>query len=169
MFALNANRLRTSFRAMGLSLVLAAGLMAPSQSQAGVALLNFQAGGIGVFPSGGTSQFFGQVAWTPYIGLGAIGIRGDLGLTFLKNPLSGSRFMVINTEALLSLGMMPGFSIEAGGGLHNWIDNGGTDLALTANAVFSAVIGLDRIYVGYTRLFLGSGANEFRFGVGFDL
>jgi hypothetical protein len=160
------NRIKNSSAACLLAIGLFVG--AAPKAEAGVQLLNFQAGAIGVFPSGGSSQFFGQVAWTPYLGLGTIGIRGDFGLTFLKDGL-GDRFMAINTEALLSLGLLPTFSIEAGGGLHNWVNNGGTAVAISANAVFSTVIGVDRIYVGFSRFFLGDGVNEFRAGLGFDL
>lgn len=137
-----------------------------SRADAGVSLLNFQVGGIGVYPSGGSSQYSVQLAWTPYVGLGPIGLRGDFGVAFLKNVV-GNRFMAVNTEALLSFSLLPAFSVEAGGGLQNWIDNGGTDLSFSANLVFSTLAMLDRIYVGYSRFFLAPGVNQLRFGIGF--
>jgi hypothetical protein len=151
-----------------LSLSLLVGAFSATPAKAGVDLLNFQVGLIGAFPSGGSSQYFAQAAWTPYIGAGMIGVRGDFGVTWLKNGI-GDRFLAVNTEALLSLGFGPGFSLEAGGGLHNWIDNGGSDVAVSANAVFTAVPGIDRVFVGFSRFFLGSGVNEVRAGIGFNL
>lgn len=135
-----------------------------------VTLLNFQANAIGVFQTVNSNSFSGQVAWTPFVNLGIIGFRGDVGVTFLKNGLR-NLFLVSNADALISLTLFPGLSLEGGPGLHTWTDgNGGTNPAATGNIVIRMPGGpIDRIFAGYTRMFLGDGVNEIRAGVGFKL
>lgn len=129
-------------------------------------LFNFQLGAIGVYPSsGGPNSIFGQAAWTPTVDLGIIGVRGELGFTAPKNGL-GDRFVAMNYEALLQLSLAPAIAIEGGGGFHNWMSgNGGTNGALSAGLVLN-LVGIDHVYVTYTRLFLGSGVNEYKAGIG---
>jgi len=133
---------------------------------ASFSIMNFQANGILAVIAGGNS-FSGQIAWTPYIGLGPIGVRGDFGVTLLKNSLD-DRFLVTNYEALACLSLLPALSVEGGLGFHTWHSNGGTNPAMTLNLVLN-LIGIDRVFVGFSRVFMSSGVNEFRAGIGFTL
>lgn len=135
----------------------------------GPSILNFQANAIYVDSTVGGSTLSGQIAWTPYLGLGPIGIRGDIGVTVLRQHQLDELYLATNYEALLSLSFLPGFSVEGGGGFHTWHGHGGTDLALTGNLVFTMVPMVDRIFVGFTRCFIGQGSNQIRAGFGFTL
>ena len=152
---------------LALALIMAAW---QSPAKASLTLLNFQAAGMAVYPSGATSQFFPQVSWTPYLKLESIGVRGEIGITFLKNSApTADRFLAINYEVLASMELIPAFSIEVGGGFHNWVNSAGMGLAGTANLVFWTAAGLDRVFIGYSRFFKGGDVNELRLGVGFAL
>jgi len=132
-------------------------------------IFDFQLGAIGVYPTGGGSSWFGQAAWTPTIDLGVIGLRGEAGFTAPKNAI-GDRFVATNLEVLGQLMILPMISVEAGGGWHNWMGgNGGSAGALSGGVSIALTAGLDHLYVTYTRLFLGSGVNEFKAGLGFNL
>lgn len=141
-----------------------------SPAKASLTLLNFQAAGMAVYPSGGSSQYFPQVSWTPYLKLESIGVRGEIGLTFLKNSAPpADRFLALNYEVLASMELIPAFSVEVGGGFHNWVNSAGMGFAATANLVFWTAAGLDRVFIGYSRFFKGGDVNELRLGVGFAL
>jgi hypothetical protein len=150
-------------------LFLACALTAASASASPVKILNFAFGAIGFFPTGGSNTWFAQAAWTPTVDLGFFGIRGEAGFTAPKNAL-GDRFVATNFELLGQLLMLPKITVEAGGGMHNWMGgNGGTNAALSAGISIGLAAGLDRVYATYSRVFLGSGVNEFKIGLGIDL
>jgi hypothetical protein len=132
-----------------------------------VSILNFQAGAIAVYSASGGPNWSGQIAWTPYFGIGIIGIRGDVGITVLKDIL-GAYFLAANFEGLVSFPLFPMVAIEAGGGYHTWVGQG-AGLAVSAKLVLKIIPGLDRIYIGYSRFTFGTGADEFRGGLGFTL
>lgn len=131
-----------------------------------VSLMNFQLAGIGAW-SGSSNAYFAQVSWTPYFGLGPLGIRGEVGITGLDFGLG--RFLATNFEALLRIPLFPALAIEAGGGMHLWQGQNPLAAAFTANLVMNSPLGLDRFFVGYTRYTGGLGANELRVGVGAEL
>ena len=130
-------------------------------------LFSFQVGGIGAYPvGGGTSHYSGQVAWTPTIHLGAIGIRGEVGAALFKNTV-GDSFLVLNYEGLLQIGLLPNVKVELGGGMQTWTKgNGGTAGVLSAGLTFGMTGTLDRIYATYSRFLLGTDANEIKLGIG---
>jgi hypothetical protein len=129
-------------------------------------LMNFQLSGLGAW-SGSSNAYFAQVSWTPYFGLGPVGIRGEVGITGLD--FGFGRFLATNYEALLHVPFFPAFSIEAGGGVHLWHNQNPLACAFTVNLVMGVPVGLDRVFVGYTRYTGGLGANELRVGVGAEL
>lgn len=130
-------------------------------------LLSFQLGGIAAYPvGGGQNHYSGQLAWTPLIQLGGIGLRGELGATLFKNVL-GSSFLVLNYEALLQLSLLPKIGLELGGGMQTWTKgNGGTAGVLSAGLTVGLLGTLDRIYATYSRFLLGTDANEIKLGIG---
>lgn len=131
-------------------------------------IANFQLNGIAVLPDGGTTKVSGQLSWTPYLGAGGFGVRLDAGVGVLNNT-AGTMFLTMHGEGLLSLPLLPKLSLEAGGGVHNWVDNGGFATAITGNLVLSTIGIGDRVFVGYSRLFMGNGAHLLRAGIGFTL
>jgi hypothetical protein len=140
---------------------------APAHADANpISLANFQIAGIGAWQSA-SNAYFGQVSWTPYFGLGILGIRGEIGLTALD--FGFGRFLVTNYEALLRVPLFPGLALEGGGGLHIWHGQWPAAAAGTLNLVVGSPLGLDRFFVGYTRYTGGLGANELRVGVGCEL
>jgi hypothetical protein len=141
----------------------------------GLTLIGIHLNGIGVFQSGGNSYSL-QASWTPRVGiLESLSVRGDFGLTLLKNSF-GNRFLAANYELLLCVPLYTNWSAEVGGGWATWFANGGTRPILSANGVLGlneegkeANI-LDRIFVGYSHFFLtGNGAHELKAGVGLSL
>jgi hypothetical protein len=152
-----------------LSLLLVVSVLPTDAEAFPIKIFNFQLGAIGVYPSFGSSSWFGQAAWTPSINLGLIGVRGELGFTAPENA-AGNRFVATNIEALGQLTLLPMITIEAGGGVHDWMGgNGGSNAALSGGVAISAAGGIDRIYGTVTHLFLGSGVNEYKIGLGFNL
>lgn len=145
-------------------------LAAPAKADGPISLLSFQANGIMVSSPAKTS-YSGQVAWIPSLGFGGVGLRGELGITMLKNVLNDS-FFVTNYEAFLTIPFIPEvLTIEAGGGLQTWMGgNGGTHPIISGYIVTGVPGGIDRIFFGYSRwLPSGSHANEFKLGIGFSL
>jgi hypothetical protein len=133
-----------------------------------VKILSLQAGGVGVFQSGGGNSFSGTFAWTPIVEVAGFGIRGELGASLLKANF-GDKFLTFNYEAFLRIPIIPFFGLEGGGGFETWRGNGGTNPKFSANLIFK-MIGLERIYVGYSRYFLpGTATNFIRAGIGFLL
>ena len=154
-------------RKLALGLVFVTGLMAaPARAESPLSLANFQIAGIGAF-SGTASSYFGQISWTPYFGVGPVGIRGEIGITGFD--FGGGRTWVTNYEALLHLPLFPGLAVEGGGGLHFWHGSNPAALAITANVIAPGLLGFDRFFAGYTRYTGGLGANEIRVGFGFEL
>jgi hypothetical protein len=131
-----------------------------------LSLTGFQVAGISAW-SGLSNSVFAQVSWTPFLGLGPVGVRGEIGVTGLD--FGAGRFVASHYEALLHLPLFPGFALEGGGGVHLWHGVNPAAPALTVNAVLGSPLGLDRFFLGYTRYTGGLGANEVRAGVGFDL
>lgn len=154
-------------------LVLASLLVLASPAKAvdsPISLLSFQANGIRVSDPVNTS-YSGQVAWIPSLGFGGVGLRGELGITMLKNVIN-ENFFATNYELFLTLPIIPGvFTLEGGGGLSTWMGgNGGTHPIASGYVVTGIPGGINRIFFGYSR-FLPSGANanEFKLGLGFSL
>lgn len=141
------------------------GVGAPKAHAAPLTIDNFQLAAIGAF-NGGTNSFFGQFSWTPYVGLGPAGIRGEIGITAFD--FGGGRFFATNYEVLLHLPFIPGFAIEGGGGVHVWHNTAPESGAITANLVLDGA-GFDRFFIGYTRYLRGTGVNIVRAGIGFEL
>src|SRR3990170_2224509 len=71
-----------------------------------VTLLSFQMGTIFI-PSGRDSHLSGEVAWTPTLGLGLLGVRGELGLTLFGGQTS-QKYIVINSKLFLQVNLFPG-------------------------------------------------------------
>lgn len=156
---------------------LLSSLVAPRTAQAiGPKLLNFQIGAFYAAPVVDTgpvsaltdNHLSGQIAWTPGFSLGFIGVRGELGLSLLKNPI-GDSFTAINYEAYVQLSLLPILGLELGGGIMDWKSNGGSSGIYGVNLVLSLIGPLDRVYVGYSRFTLGSGFNIFKAGLGINL
>jgi len=141
-------------------------------SQAGGAsathLLGMRGGALAVFQNGVGNSFSGHLAWTPTVDIGLLGVRGELGVTLLKNTF-GDKFLAFNYEGFLQFPVFPLVRCELGGGLKTWTNNGGTAVAIGGNLVFPTRGFFDLLYVGYSRFFLGDGVNEVRAGVGFHL
>ncbi len=106
-------------------------------------------------------------AWSPYFGLGVLGIRGEIGVTGLD--FGGGRILISNYEALLHIALFPTLAIEGGGGMHLWHNQGVPAMAFSGNLIFSGVAYVDRLFAGYTRYTGAGGANILRAGVGFEL
>ena len=140
-------------------------------SRAEISFMEFQANGIGVTQAAGGNSYSGQLSWNPTVGMGPIALRGDLGLTLLKSTFD-SKFTVIDYQLLLKYDLLGPISIEGGGGLETWVNNGGTHLVLSGNLVWGLkfLSIFDRIFAGYSRFFLsGNATNEFKLGVGFSI
>lgn len=155
----------------------AALLLAPPEANASkvASIFNFQANGIFVFNNaangtiGSSNTFSGQIAWTPILDIGLLAVRGELGFTILKNGLHNT-FLASNAEVRLSLPIFPNVAIEGGGGMHTWTDlNGGTNPAITGMVVVGLPGMIDRVFAGYTRVFMTNPANEIRAGIGFEI
>ncbi len=133
-------------------------------------LTAIQINGIGVYQVAGGETYSAQAAWIPSIGLGGVGLRGELGVTLLKNAAS-SRFFAFNYEGFLTLPIIPAvFTIEAGGGLATWSGNGGTHPILSLYAVTGFPGPIHRLFLGYSRFLMpNNNANEWKLGFGFDL
>lgn len=134
-----------------------------SDAASPVQILSFQAGGIATF-AGGTTSLSPQIAWTPIIGLGGLGLRGELGIARFKP--AGTAVYSINYEALLQLGMMPNMKLELGGGAQSTTGGGGTGAALSAGLTFGLTGTVDRIYATYSRYTNGTGSNAIKLGLG---
>lgn len=129
-------------------------------------IFSFQAGGFYGFD--GDKFTSGQIAWTPILELGLIGIRGEVGATHLKNAAKQGFFMT-NYEALLRFSLVPALVFEVGGGAQTWHSNGGTAKVLSVGLSIPLLGPIDRVYGGYSRLFMGDGLNELKVGLGFSL
>ena len=104
------------------------------------------------------TSYVGHLAWIPSLNLGPIGAHLELGVT---NNLT------INAEGFLSYSFIPLLSIEAGGGLANWLNTGGSNPSVGGNLVLSIPVFLDRVYVGFSRyLHPTNPSNILKFGVG---
>jgi hypothetical protein len=154
---------------LGLEVILLSSLMPNTAEAFPLKILDFQLGGIGVYPSFGPSSWFGQAAWTPSLNLGIIGIRGELGFTAPENA-AGTRFLATNIEGYAQFTLLPFITLEAGGGAHDWTGgNGGTNPALSGGVAVGLGGGIDRIYATVSHIFLNSGVNEYKIGLGFNL
>ncbi len=131
-------------------------------------LSEFRAGVLGVYQGEVGSSYSVELAWAPRFDLGLLTLRGDLGLTVLKNTF-GDRFLVFNYEALLDISLLPLLSFEVGGGLQSWLGNGGSKPIATANLLFPFPGVIDEVYLGYSRLFLAGGVDEVHAGIGIAL
>jgi len=155
------------------ALMLAAIVSVPAIARAEISFFEFSANGLYASQSAGGNSTSGQVAWNPTMGIGGLAIRGNLGVTYLKSSFD-SHFAAFNYQAFLKWGVLPTVSIEGGGGLETWVDNGGSHPIITGDLNFEFPGKLfslfDRNFAGYSRFFLtGNGTNEFRAGVGFSI
>ena len=114
---------------------------------------------------GGASDSYSvQAAWTPIFELGPVGLRGEIGISPLKDVLGGS-VLLTNFEALLQFGLAPKLGLEVGGGFQKFGSGslGGT----LSGGLFIGLAGiLDRIYATYSRYLPGGGVNEIKAGLG---
>ncbi len=134
-----------------------------SPARADVKILSFQAGGIAIL-GGGSDSYSGQIAWTPIFGLGPVGLRGEVGISPLKDPL-GNSVMLTNFEALLNFALAPKLGFEVGGGAQKF-GSGSLGGVLSGGLTIGLVGMLDRVYVTYTRYLPGGGSNEIKAGLG---
>lgn len=142
---------------------------APARADGPVTLMTFQVNGIAVLQPGRTT-YGPQLAWIPSIGLGGVGLRGELGVGYFKNAID-DRFLAFNYEAFLTFPIVPLlFTFEAGGGLATWASNGGTHPIASLYTVLSIPGFLNRVFFSYSRFFVpNAGVNELKLGLGFSL
>lgn len=115
------------------------------------------------------------LAWTPTILNGSVfGIRGNLGVTYLRNEDSQS-FPVYDYQGLLIIRPMNHWSIEGGLGKQTWIDPAGRDSAMiytvgTSIHLTSPFIKLfDRLFADYSYFkTVSTHTNELMVGLGFS-
>ena len=150
--------------------LLAAVIALPAPVRADFQILEFSVNGVAATQSSGGNSYSGQAAWNPTIGLGGFDLRGDLGVSLLKSTFD-TTFAAFDYQVFLKWGVLPVLSVEGGGGLQTWVNNGGTSPIAGGNLNLEFPGKLftlfDRIFVGYSRYFLtGNGTNEFRLGLG---
>lgn len=149
---------------LGIFVLLGLATILPSQqARADVKILSFQAGGLAVL-GGASDSYSVQAAWTPIFELGPVGLRGEIGISPLKDVLGGS-VLLTNFEALLQFGLAPKLGLEVGGGFQKFGSGslGGT----LSGGLFIGLAGiLDRIYATYSRYLPGGGVNEIKAGLG---
>ena len=135
-----------------------------------IKLFSFQVNGLGVYQTG-RHQYSGQLAWIPSISAGGVGLRGEVGLTLLKN-VAEENYLATNYEAFLTLPVIPTvLTLEGGGGLSTWLaGNGGTHPIASVYVVVGIPGAISRIYAAASRYFLeGNEANQLKLGLGFSL
>jgi hypothetical protein len=109
-----------------------------------------------------------QFSWTPRLETSPVSVRGELGLTLYKDP-SGAEHPVINADVFAGFGVSF-IMLEAGGGVQLWTGSFGYCPDLAGNLVFLLPSYVDRVYLGYARLFgAGDGIHLFKLGVGMKL
>ena len=143
--------------------------IAPNSSQgAGVSVANFKVGYIKTSPQTLNSSDSIDVGWTPQIDLVLLVLRSEISLFGVKRSTNSS-FLVSNYEALVGLKLLPGFRIEAGGGIQNWHGQGGVSAVGTGGLVFSLGSVLDRIYADYSYVFKTNNETKLlKLGIGFN-
>ncbi len=132
-------------------------------ARADAKILSFQLGALTTFGTPSNS-FSAQAAWTPIFELGPLGVRGEVGISPVKDALGGSA-MLTNYEAFVRFGIAPAVSFEVGGGFKK---QGSSSLngCLSGGLAIGLAALLDRIYATYSRILPGGGSNEIRFGLG---
>src|SRR2546430_8794171 len=77
-------------------------------------IANFQLNGVYMMSSG-NNQLTGEVAWTPHVDLGPLGVRFEFGAFFPRNAVD-DRYVALDTEVFGRLNLAAGLTLEAGGG-----------------------------------------------------
>ncbi|MDH5717804.1 MAG: hypothetical protein OEZ22_09210 [Spirochaetia bacterium] len=96
----------------------------------------------------------------------------NIGLGILLNKKE-DYFPLINAEMLIGIILSKKYSLEAGGGMQIWYDNGGINPAFSANFLYypsKQISVINRFFFGYTIVSLENiYTHEIRIGVGIKL
>lgn len=143
-----------------------------SSAQAMISLFDFQANGLAAIQQSGGNTFTGQFSWNPEVDLGVIGVRGNLGASYMKGTMDNN-FLAFNYQAFLKLSVVGPLIAELGGGMESWSGNGGTHPIFSGNLALEVpglLLRLNRLFLGYSRFNLPNNTtSEYRAGIGFSL
>jgi hypothetical protein len=115
-----------------------------------------------------------EITWTPYIPLPILNflyVRGSFGATLFENYSLNNAFLIHEYQAFAGTTLLSPLYAEVGGGEQIWRNDNIDSAILSANAglIVSPNGRLNRIFVGVSKFFAGSGSLEARAGIGFTI
>lgn len=158
---------------LGISMVAASLGANPAQCKdSGMEILAFRLSQFTVI-QGSNFVASGLATYNPKIKLGFLSVGADLGGSMLKNRNS-ELFTVLHAQLLAGLHVSDSMAVEVGGGVQNWLENGGTRPVVSGNLVLmpkSKFLGfIDEWIVGYSGYLISNlYTHETRLGVGIAL
>jgi hypothetical protein len=157
----------------GLSSVGAAEPTVASGAPGTFMLPSFELNYLNANQGSGDNSSTAQVSWAPlYRFTPMFAVRGNVGVSALRGHNMQNEqmtFAMFDFELLARLYVFGNFDVEAGGGVQNWVQQGGSAGAFTVNFGFHPTVPLltvlNRFFIGYTNVDQATNVSEFRAGL----